>query len=52
MKVLVIGAGPAGIFAALTAARSNHQVTILEQKDIIGKKITATGNGKCNLGNT
>ena len=52
MKVLVIGAGPAGIFAALTAARSNHQVTILEQKDIIGKKNTATGNGKCNLGNT
>lgn len=49
--VLIIGAGPAGMMAAITAARNNKRVCIIEQKDKIGKKIYATGNGKCNYTN-
>lgn len=49
--VIVIGGGAAGIVAAITAARKGANVTILEHKDKIGKKILATGNGKCNYSN-
>lgn len=47
----VVGGGPAGMMAAITAARMGAQVTIFERNDRIGKKLLATGNGKCNLGN-
>jgi len=47
----IIGGGAAGMMAAITAARQGTQVTILEGNDRLGKKILATGNGKCNLGN-
>lgn len=47
----IIGGGAAGMMAAITAARQGAVVTILEGNDRIGKKILATGNGKCNLGN-
>lgn len=50
-KILVIGAGASGMMAALTAAENGCQVTIYEKSDRIGKKILATGNGKCNLTN-
>lgn len=50
-KVGVAGGGAAGLMAAITAARLGAQVTILERNDRLGKKILATGNGKCNLGN-
>lgn len=50
-KVGVIGAGAAGMMAAITAARNGAQVTILERNDRMGKKLLMTGNGKCNLGN-
>ncbi len=50
-KVAVIGGGAAGIAAALTAASNGAEVTIFERNDRIGKKILATGNGKCNLSN-
>ena len=50
-KVAVIGGGAAGIAAALEAARHGVQVTIFEKNDRVGKKILATGNGKCNLSN-
>lgn len=50
-KVIVIGGGAAGIVAAISAAREGADVTIIEQKDRIGKKILSTGNGRCNLTN-
>lgn len=52
-KIAVIGGGASGLVAAIAAARSNPkvQITIYEQKDSIGKKILATGNGRCNLTN-
>lgn len=49
--IVVIGGGASGIVAAITAAREGAIVTLLEQKDRIGKKILSTGNGKCNLTN-
>lgn len=47
----VIGAGAAGFIAAITAARKGRSVAIIEHKDRPGKKILATGNGKCNFTN-
>ena len=43
MKIAVIGGGASGIIAAITAANQGAQVTILEKKERIGKKILATG---------
>ena len=50
-KVLVAGAGAAGMCAAIMAARQGASVTLLEKNDIAGKKISMTGNGRCNLTN-
>ena len=50
-KVAVIGGGASGMLAAITAARNGAVVTIYEGNDRIGKKILATGNGKCNFSN-
>ena len=50
-KVIVIGGGASGIMAAITAARLGQNVILLERKDRIGKKILATGNGRCNISN-
>ena len=50
--VIIIGGGAAGLAAAITAAECGDQVTILERMDRVGKKILATGNGRCNLMNT
>lgn len=50
-RVLIIGAGAAGLVAAICAAREGAVVTLLEHNDKPGKKIGATGNGKCNLTN-
>lgn len=50
-QVAVIGAGASGLMAAIAAARAGAAVTILEQKDKVGKKILATGNGHCNFTN-
>ncbi len=50
--VLIIGGGAAGLAAAIAAASCGDQVTILERMDRVGKKILATGNGRCNLMNT
>jgi predicted Rossmann fold flavoprotein len=49
--VAVVGAGPAGILAAIFAARSGADVIIIEKNDQIGRKILATGNGRCNITN-
>ncbi len=50
-SVGIIGGGAAGMAAAIAAARQGAQVTVLERNERVGKKILATGNGKCNLGN-
>lgn len=50
-RVIVIGAGPAGMTAAICAAAEGAQVLLLEHMDRVGKKILSTGNGKCNLTN-
>lgn len=52
-KIAVVGGGASGLVAAIAAARMNHQaqITIYEKKDSAGKKILATGNGRCNLTN-
>lgn len=49
-KVIVIGAGPAGMMAAISAAE-NHDVTLLESNERIGKKLFITGKGRCNVTN-
>lgn len=49
--IIVVGGGASGLVAAIVAARTERKVTILEHKDRIGKKILATGNGKCNYTN-
>lgn len=49
--ILVIGGGASGLTSAISAAKSGAQVLILEHKDRIGKKILATGNGRCNYTN-
>ena len=51
VKVAVIGAGASGMAAAITAAKYGGEVTLFEKGERVGKKILATGNGKCNLGN-
>ena len=49
--VVVIGGGAAGLMAAITAARAEIKVVILEHNEKTGKKILSTGNGKCNYTN-
>ena len=48
MKVVVIGGGPAGLLAAIEAAKENS-VTILEKNASFGKKLKITGKGRCNI---
>ena len=50
-KVIVLGAGPAGIMAAIHASKK-HNVTILDGNDRIGKKLFITGKGRCNVTNS
>lgn len=50
-NVAVIGGGASGIIAAIFAAKNGAAVTILEKNPRIGKKILATGNGRCNFTN-
>ena len=49
-KVIVIGAGPAGIMAAITAAE-NHKVLLIDSNEKIAKKLFITGKGRCNITN-
>lgn len=50
-KIIIIGGGASGMVAAITAARNNAHVILLEQLNRVGKKLLATGNGRCNLTN-
>ena len=51
-KIAIIGGGAAGMVAAITAAASGTSVEVFEQNDRVGKKILASGNGRCNITNT
>lgn len=48
---IVIGGGPAGMFAAITAAQRSGRVLLLEKNDRLGKKLLITGKGRCNVTN-
>jgi hypothetical protein len=51
--IIVIGGGASGMMAALTAAEEpGRRVTLLERQQRVGRKLLATGNGRCNLTNT
>lgn len=50
-KTVVIGAGPAGMMAALAAAQKKQSVVLLEQNEKPGKKLFITGKGRCNITN-
>ena len=50
-KVVVIGAGAAGLMAGATAALYGASVTIIEKNKRVGRKIMITGKGRCNLAN-
>ena len=51
LRVLVVGGGASGMMAALAARYAGAEVTILERNPRVGKKILATGNGRCNYTN-
>ncbi len=51
MKVIVIGGGPAGMIAAITASKNGNEVTLLEKMRSVGRKLSITGKGRCNITN-
>jgi len=51
-EFIIIGAGASGLCSAIILARKGFQVTIIEQNKKVGKKLLATGNGRCNITNT
>ena len=50
-KVVVVGAGPAGMMAGIAAADDGHNVIIYEKNEKVGKKLFITGKGRCNVTN-
>ncbi len=52
MRIGIVGGGASGMMAAITAAsRPEHQVLLFERQSRVGRKLLATGNGRCNLSN-
>ena len=52
MKILIIGAGPAGLLCAAECSKNqNHQVFLLDSNEKVGKKLYITGKGRCNVCN-
>lgn len=49
MKVVIVGGGPSGMLAAISAAQNSNNVIILERNKFLGKKILVTGKGRCNV---
>ncbi len=50
-KIAVVGGGAAGMMAAIQAAKAGARTDLYEKNDRVGKKLLATGNGKCNFSN-
>lgn len=51
-KIVVIGAGPAGMMSAITASKNNNEVILIDGNDRLGKKLFITGKGRCNVTNS
>lgn len=49
MKVIIIGAGPAGLMSGISSARNGDEVIILEKMNMPGRKLLITGKGRCNI---
>ena len=52
MKTIVIGGGPAGMMAAISASMQGDKVTLIEKNNSLGKKLLITGKGRCNITNS
>lgn len=50
-KIAIIGAGASGLFSSILLSSKNFEVTIFEKNNKVGKKLLATGNGRCNITN-
>jgi len=50
--IAIIGAGPAGIMAAIIASQNGRRIALIEKNPQIGRKLLSTGNGRCNLTNS
>lgn len=51
MKVVIIGGGAAGMVAAIMASRNGHKVVLIEKMRSLGRKLSITGKGRCNITN-
>ena len=49
MNVIVIGGGPAGMMAAIASSENGNNVSLLEKKERLGRKLLITGKGRCNI---
>ena len=49
MKTIIIGGGPAGMMAAISASRCGDEVVLFEKENRLGKKLLITGKGRCNI---
>lgn len=49
MKILVVGGGPAGMMAAITASQNGNKVILIEKMQSLGRKLLITGKGRCNI---
>ncbi|MFC1479966.1 NAD(P)/FAD-dependent oxidoreductase [Candidatus Omnitrophota bacterium] len=49
--IVIIGGGPAGMMAAISAASNQNEVTLIEKNEHLGRKLLLTGGGRCNLTN-
>ncbi len=52
LKIIVVGAGPAGMMAAIRAGQLGQDVTLIERNPTLGRKLLLSGKGRCNLTNT
>lgn len=50
-KIIIIGGGAAGMMAAVSASQHGAQVTLLEKMSVLGRKVSITGKGRCNITN-
>lgn len=50
-KVIVVGGGASGMMAALSASKNNNEVILVERNGELGRKLRATGGGRCNFTN-
>ncbi len=51
-NIIIIGGGPAGMLAAVSASERGCNVTLLEKNEKLGKKLFITGKGRCNITNS